>query len=404
MLLDAQLRHSCVNQIVQNHGSISRSNSLGLISERAFQKTDEATVFTFSLQNMKNQSLFIEFGEYWSAPASAPQLPVWRQLIEMSLLYFFRRIGPRYYMQGRWGRAEIPFRHKWQHINRTEYRRLIHRLNPQNYRKSSQHKLIEKAVLSLQNITTPRFIGFVHAARGRSSQGKPVQSALQLRELLLPFVDQRVCFKPVESFGGFGFASYLVTLTGDQLALIRKADEPPLRVEEWWDINGQNEDGFLLESFLQQHPDLAALHQHSLNTIRIWVVLLNGSWQVLGGFLRIGCHGSQVDNQSSGGIACPLHVDSGTIRFAIDSARPGYPVQIHPNTKHALPGFQVPFWQEAKVLAGEAVAAFPHMRLAGLDMAITPSGPCLIELNVMPDYMGCAYMDLALKDYVYDQD
>lgn len=353
---------------------------------------------------MKISSLVSDLRHYWSAPADSPQLPVWRQILEMTGLYFLRRIGPNYYLQARWGRSEISFKHKWQHINRSEYRRLIHRLNPDAYRKASQHKLIEKSVLSLQQLPTPKFIGFVHALRGKCGQGHPIRNAAQLSELLLPHAGQRVCFKPVESFGGFGFASYLIALANGRIELHRKSTEAPISIEEWWKNNGHNQDGFLLEAFLEQHPDMAALHEHSVNTIRIWVVLQNNRWEVLGGFLRVGRNGSQVDNQSSGGIACPLDVASGKVRVAIDSARPGYPVALHPNSHIALAGFQVPFWQEAKNLAGEAVAAFPHMRLAGLDMAITPAGPCLIELNVMPEYMGCAYMDLALKACINDQD
>ena len=281
--------------------------------------------------------------------------------------------------------------------------KIIGRLNPIPYRKSTQHKLIEKSVLTLQKIPTPDYIGYVHNIRGRCKQGHPVRNATQLATLLMGFENRRVCFKPVEGFGGFGFASYQISILNGGVELRRDSTEAPISIENWWRSNGANEEGFLLESHLEQHPDIAALHTSSVNTIRIWVTLINECPQVIGAFFRVGRNGSQVDNQSSGGIACPLNLDSGTVREAIDSQRPGYPVIKHPNSQIALTGFQVPFWHEAKVLAGEALLAFPLMKLAGLDVAITPTGPCLIELNVMPEYMGCAYMDLALKDKFHDQ-
>lgn len=346
---------------------------------------------------MKSKGLVSEVAGYWSAPAVLPQLPVWRQFLEMALLYVVRGMGPGYYVQARWGRASIPFKDKWQHINRPEYRRLIQQMNPEAYQKASQHKLIEKSVLTLQKLPTPTFIAFVHPLRGRCAHGRPVRNPEQLRELLTRHVDKRVCFKHVEGWGGFGFASYQIVAEAGSVQLLRREGEPPLTIEAWWQENTRDPDGILLESYLEQHPDLAALNASSVNTIRIWVALEDGRWTVLGGYLRVGRKGSQVDNNSSGGIACPVDVHSGKVREAFDPARAGYALTRHPDSLSELVGFQLPFWPEATALAGEAVAAFPHMRLAGLDMAITPTGPSLIELNLMADYVGCAWMDLPLK-------
>lgn len=353
---------------------------------------------------MKPSNLSEDLRAYWNTPANAPQLPVWRQILEMTALFFMRRIGPGYYLQARWGRAEILFRHKWQHVNRSEFRRLVNHLNPLVYRKASQHKLIEKAVLTLQGIPTSKFIGFVHALRGKCAQGHSLRNVEELTKLLMPYVHQRVCFKPVESYGGFGFASYQVVPLNETIQLLQIKDTLPVSIADWWKGNKENQDGFLLESFLEQHADLAALNASSVNTVRMWVMWSDGRWRTIGGYLRVGREGSQVDNNSSGGIACPVDVITGKVREAFNPARPGEKLAFHPDSKCALAGFQIPFWEEAKILAGEALAAFPHMRLTGLDMAISTTGPSLIELNMLPDYIGCAWMDLALKGQVHDQD
>lgn len=353
---------------------------------------------------MKQTKLTDDLLAYWSAPSIIPQLPIWRQIVEMTLLYFLRRIGPGYYLQARWGRAEISFQHKWQHVNRYEYLRLIQRLNPIAYRKASQHKLIEKSVLSLQNIPTPKFIGYVHYLRGRSGLGQPLRNVVELSELLTQHINERICFKPVEGFGGFGFASYEISWINDSIQLRRKPDEAPLSVGDWWKANGQDNDGFILESYLVQHRSMANLNESSLNTIRIWVVWKENKWQILGGYLRVGRKGSQVDNNSSGGIACPVNIVTGKVFEVFDPAHAGYALTAHPDSEVTLLGFQIPFWKEAMDLAGEAIAAFPHMHLAGLDIAITPTGPYLIETNTIPDYVGCAYMDLPLKEKIHGKD
>jgi len=346
---------------------------------------------------MKNRSLLSELTDYWSAPAVSPQLPVWQQLFEMAAIYFGRRIGPRYYLQARWGRQSIPFKDKWQHINSVEYRQLTRRLNPVGYQKASQHKLIEKSVLGLQRLSTPKFIAWVHPLRGRCANGNPVRSPEQLCELLKQHIDERVCSKPVEGFGGFGFASYQIVPAGNTIALLRKVGGAAISVEDWWHTNAHDPDGFIIESYLEQHSEMSALNESSVNTIGIWVVREGSCWSALGGYRRFGGKESEVDNNSSGGIACQVDIETGKIREAFDPKRPAYTLLSHPDSQAPLVGFQIPFWREATNIAGEAVAAFPQMRLAGLDIAITPTGPSVIELNVMADHIGCAWMDLPLK-------
>jgi hypothetical protein len=346
---------------------------------------------------MKKSSLVSELADYWSAPATTPQLPVWRQVLEMVVIYLLRRMGPRYYLQARWGRAFIPFSDKWNHINSYEYRRLIHQRNPTAYQKVSAHKLIEKSVLTLQNLPTPKFIALAHPLRGRCAKGKPVCNAVQLSALLTDHIGERICFKPVEGYGGFGFASYRIVLHDGAVSMLRAEGGPLLRPDTWWQSNGTSPGGYLLEAYLEQHPAMAALNPSSVNTVRLWTALQSDQWQPLGAYLRIGRHGSQVDNNSSGGIACPIDVASGRIREAFDPAKPALSLQQHPDSHISLVGFQIPYWNEATTLAGHAVAAFPHMKIAGLDIATTPNGPCIIELNVMADHIGCAWMDLPLK-------
>jgi hypothetical protein len=40
-----------------------------------------------------------------------------------------------------------------------EYRRFVGRWNPESYRKLSQNKIAEKAILTLFHVPTPRFLG-----------------------------------------------------------------------------------------------------------------------------------------------------------------------------------------------------------------------------------------------------
>jgi hypothetical protein len=325
-------------------------------------------------------------------------LPRWRQLLEMLVLYGCRGIGPGYYMQARWWRPELSFRHKWQHMNRREYNHFIDRLNLLEYQKASQHKLVEKAVLQLQGIPTAPFVGFAHNQRGRSASGAPLCNAGQLTALLQTLSGVRLCCKQVEGWGGFGFAAFEVVVQGQTVQLISPVSQQALSPAQWWQQFGNQTDGILLERYLVQHADLAALNASSVNTIRMWVYEKDGEFHVPGAYLRVGRAGSQVDNNSSGGLCCPVNVETGRTLASMDIKRSCYPHPQHPDSGATLVDIPIPHWQDCKVLAGQALAAFPHMRVAGLDMAVTPDGPCLIELNVRPDYIGCAWMDMPLHE------
>ncbi len=70
---------------------------------------------------------------------------------------------------------------------------------------------------------------------------------------------------------------------------------------------------------------------------------------------------------------------------------------MHPDSKVVVRNYQLPHWDAVTRLAREAIKAFPRIGVVGLDIAFGPSGPVLIELNVCPDYIGCAWMDMPLK-------
>ena len=324
-------------------------------------------------------------------------LPVARQLTEMLLLKLLRDLGPNYYHAARFWRREIPFRHKWRHANEREYDELLFALNPAVYQKVSQHKVTEKATLMLFGVPTPAFIGFFHRFRGGDRQNGPLRNAADLQRLLQTHAGQRICFKAVEGFGGRSFAALDVSADGSTLH--HPISGQRWSVSEWANELLQAPDGWLLEEFLAQHPALAAINASSVNTLRIWVLEQHGEFRSHHAILRIGRAGSQVDNTTSGGFACPIDMTSGQLQAGLDLRWPHQPITHHPDSGIELVGRTIPFWSEALALGAKALSVFPEMRFAGLDVAITPTGPVMIELNVFPDRISALRWDLPHKDF-----
>ena len=320
-----------------------------------------------------------------------------RQLFEMTTLKLTRNLGPNYYHSGRFWRRDMPFRDKWRHANNREYEKLLFAINPALYQKASQHKVLEKATLTLFGIPTPRFIGFFHSSRGAAADQGGLCTLADLRRVLLPYRGQRTCFKAVEGYGGRSFAALEVDAGGGHLQ--HPVSGRRWTLDAWHGALLESREGWLLEEFLPQHPVLADINPSSVNTLRIWVLEQRGEFQAHHALLRVGRAGSQVDNTSSGGFACPVEIDSGRLLAAPNLVDPHHPITRHPDNGFALVGCQLPFWQESLALGCKALSVFPKMRFAGLDVAITPTGPCMIELNVFPDRISALRWDLPLKDF-----
>lgn len=329
--------------------------------------------------------------------ADTAYLPFWRQLLEMAALWGVRGIGPGYYLQARWWRPSVPFADKWAHTNRKEYNAFIDRWNARPYQKASQHKVVEKAVLQLLGVPTPEFIGFLHPNSGARADGTPLRGLDDLTRLCREMVGQKVCFKLVEGYGGAGFAAFRIEESGGQPVFVHPISGVETSIADWYAKASQDRDGYIVEHYLQQHEVLSTIHPNSVNTLRIWLYQARGEVKIAGAFLRVGRKGSLVDNTSSGGVFCPVDLKTGVLRYAANAKNPLQTMDSHPDTGGRIAGVQLPFWRECQDVAARAMQAFPHVNVAGVDVAIAIDGPKMIELNVRPDQIGCARIDLPLK-------
>lgn len=141
----------------------------------------------------------------------------------------------------------------------------------------------------------------------------------------------------------------------------------------------------VIEDVLVQHRDINRLYPQAINSLRITTILNDQGPHILYAFIRIGNHGRAVDNLHSGGMFAPIDLETGKVSFpAYDKARNTY--TRHPLTDVEIPGFQIPFWEEAKSLCLKAAAVVPQMRYIGWDVAVTETGPVFIEGNNFPGY------------------
>ena len=165
---------------------------------------------------------------------------------------------------------------------------------------------------------------------------------------------------------------------GTSVRIVPTADLNAETLTRWMKNNGYD----MVESFIQQHPELQALSPSGVNTVRIFTLIdEQGAYQVLGCRLRISVD-SPVDNLAAGNLAAPIDEKTGVVNGpGVYSDITRKPETEHPVTGVSIVGFQVPFWRETLEMVEKACRLHVQNRSIGWDVAIMAEGPRLIEGN-----------------------
>jgi hypothetical protein len=321
-----------------------------------------------------------------------------RQACEMAVLKLRHGIGVNYYQTAGFFRQDIPWTDKAAHLGAERLVARLERLNPVPYRKLSQHKLAEKALLTLLGVPTPAYLGYVHAIAGRTAAGQPLRTVDEFEHFVEGLPYDRVCLKLMEGHGGRGFIAVERVRTRAGTRLRSLAGDEELAVPAFFDRHiASVPRGRLVEEFLDQHPSYAAFNATSVNTLRVWAYAPESqAARILGAYLRIGRAGSLVDNHDAGGLVAPVDLETGVLHAAVDG-RPTHRIhQTHPDSGHQIAGVRLALCHEALDLAAKTLTVFPETRLAGLDIAVATTGPLVIELNNYPGLDGVGVSNLQL--------
>ncbi len=138
---------------------------------------------------------------------------------------------------------------------------------------------------------------------------------------------------------------------------------------------------YVVEECLHNCEEIAAINSSSLNTIRCYTFIDRyGKPHIMEIMLRVGLAGSHVDNWGSGGIGYCFDVETGICsQYGIDKLN--HPYSLHPGSNFQMIGFKLPNFNELKEYILELVKLAPSARYVGWDIAITPNGYDLVEMN-----------------------
>lgn len=331
--------------------------------------------------------------------AAEGHLSVSRQVLEMISLRIMSGVGLEYYHTAKLWRKELSWQFKRNHLGSTQYSHCLAKINPVAYRKISQNKLSEKGLLRLFNIPSTGYLGYFCERSGQAIDGAPLRNSEQLETFLRSHAPGQVCFKPTEGWAGSGFSAIELVPGIENLLVKNLQSDEKSNVQSFVTANLPLNDtsGWIIEKYFQQHTLLDGFNASSLNTLRVWVMKSEKSadGNVLGAFLRLGRKGAVVDNQAGNRIVANVDLASGRLDAASDGTPELTTYACHPDSGEVIQGKVVPHWDVVKQLCIDTLAIFPETNFAGMDIAIGPDYPVVVELNVCPDKEGAAFMDIA---------
>jgi len=264
-------------------------------------------------------------------------------------------------------------------------------LNDPEWRVFSTDKIVFYAFLKGLGLPFPplyaiyhprgRFVGDVRSLTDRNALADHLR-----RGMTYPFFS-----KP--SHGGYGTGAASVEAYNAMSDTLALANGQQIAVDEYTRrLDTGQLYGYLFQQPIKPHPTAHELCKGKIASLRLNMLTDTQGPRVFRAFWCIPVGNSMVSNfgtGSSGTLLCALNVQTGVIQRAIHG--PWYErkeITVHPGSGHALNGFRLPDWEEAVKIATAAARAVPRLLSTHWDLALTPDGPVLLEVNFQNVFRG----------------
>jgi hypothetical protein len=201
---------------------------------------------------------------------------------------------------------------------------------------------------------------------------------------------EEIFVKPVGDFGGA--SAFAARRNGENWA-VGSTDLSPAEVAARILAGVRGSKGSVIQPRLQSHPAYQPIGgDFGLMTLRVHTALTGDGPQIVSITQKILGGKAIVDNFSQGAkgnLLAGVDMETGLLGTAIGRPAANRIVmrryRHHPKTDGAIEGFAIPCFAELRAVALRICAAFPETPLLGSDIAITPAGPLLLEINTTPD-------------------
>lgn len=276
----------------------------------------------------------------------------------------------------RWRLYELPRKEQERFLSDARQWEIESICNDQALAHSTVHKSECTAILEEAGLPTIAIEAVVDRSGSRDHPFRTVSTPSELLDFLGD-VPPPLFAKPESLLGSFGafrieeVADAQVRITGDGWV---DADDLLERL-----IGGET---YLLQKILENHDVLAGLSPR-LGTVR--TVNLVGPDHVATPFCiyKIPAAGNIADNfWRQGNLLADVDPDTGTVRRVVTGfGGEQRELSHHPDSGLEILNMTLPFWNELRAVNEACCRTFAGIRYQCLDLAITNSGPVIVEVN-----------------------
>ncbi len=258
-------------------------------------------------------------------------------------------------------------------INAIGNSKLLH--NPA-YRSLLDNKLFFSLLLEKSSLHTPKLVSY---NLGNSFHYNNTSRQICDKAELMDFFEnvftasklEGLFLRPLSEYGGKGCFKLTRIYLKEEIDAI---------------IDSLLKGSYVHTKIIKQHEEIDKIHNRSVCTMRIISLITSaGEAEIIGAAMRFGVGSNIVDNASSGGFVVGVNVATGTLkpigRYFLEYG--GGEIYKHPDSGFTLDGFKIPYFKEAYEEVLKGVMVLPD-RFIGWDVAITPSGPTIVEANAAP--------------------
>jgi hypothetical protein len=303
-----------------------------------------------------------------------------RAVASVAMAKAFCGIGPEFHAL--FGLASVPVR-RWKGYSRPEaFEALLREANPNASRRLVANKLEFDGHCRAHGIPTIPTVALVHGEATADELGRE-RCFRRWQQQVENWEADALFFKKVS--GAHGEGAFLAERSNGSWNCGGRQTTLPELFGDCLETPG----GFLVQPRVADHPAIRRLTGSStLSTLRLVSVRRNSHVEVPYALLKLAAGGGLTDHFDlgrSGNLIAAVDAVSGRLWPAVGSRDSEFTAmerfRENPRTGDLIEGSAIPYWTEAIALVIKAHATVPELKTLGWDIAITDSGPLVVEAN-----------------------
>ena len=256
---------------------------------------------------------------------------------------------------------------------------ITHRCCDMTWQATTEDGWLCARILEGSGISMPQTLAVMDRTNRSYPGTRTIGTPGELRDFALAHVRDAAAVFAKENRGVAGFGTFL----------IEDADSDGLHLqsEGWFTYEHcldklVGDTVYILQPVVRNHPFLNR-YTNGLATVRVCLLLTRGGPKTPFALIKLPRGGNTSDHHwKEGNLACGVDPQTGVIVRACTKDPLGTTDYTdHPDTGTRIVGETLPMWDEVIGLSLACSAIFAPVRYQSVDVAITPDGPSLIEIN-----------------------